>query len=275
MSFKLFFVSYKHSFLFLLFMFFLLSKFLAFLASPFSWTLILFTLGFLYKKEKTKKFFLKFSFVTLLVFGNSFLIDEVLRYWEIDAVQLSDSEKYDYGIVLSGMTIWDSEYKRVNFNENADRILQSIALQQNNNIDSLIISGGDGSALQNEVKEAVALKRYLNSIEYNTDKLILECNSKNTYENAINTSELLTKRGVDLSHKKILLITSALHMKRSLACFEKQGITCTPYVTNRTAGPRKFLLDHLIIPSVHSFRLWDGFFHELIGFVTYYILGYI
>ena len=74
---------------------------------------------------------------------------------------------------------------------------------------------------------------------------------------------------------KTLLITSALHMRRSLACFEKQGVTCTPYVTNRLSGPRKFNLSHLLIPKAKSFDAWKAFLHELLGFVIYSFSGYI
>lgn len=49
--------------------------------------------------------------------------------------------------------------------------------------------------------------------------IVLESRSRNTRENAVATRELLAPRGV----RRILLVTSALHMPRAVALFERQG----------------------------------------------------
>ena len=60
------------------------------------------------------------------------------------------------------------------------------------------------------------------------DALWYETKSLNTYENALHTRQILDKNGI--SH--IVLVTSAVHMPRALALFEKQGFSVIPAPTD-------------------------------------------
>ena len=255
-------------------MFFLLSKILDFLITPVVWVGICLILAWICK-DKRRKFWLITGFVILFVFGNSFLIDEAFRKYEVPAQIIPENQHYDYAIVLSGMMVWDQEFQRPNFHGNIDRLLQALPPFHKGQIDTLILSGGDGSALQEEAKESDILLHYLKSIGFPTDKIITESESRNTFENAAFTIEKLKQLNRNLKGKKILLITSALHMRRSLACFEKAGLSCEVYVTNRTAGPRKFKPNHLLVPNAEALHSWRALLHEWIGFVTYKLMGYI
>ena len=211
----------------------------------------------------------------LFIFGNSFLIDEVFRWYELPARSINNTEHYDYTVVLSGMITYDHEFKRANFHGNIDRLLQSLPLYANQITDTLLLSGGDGTAFQSAAKESEVLVEYLDKIGIPTDRILVEKESRNTHENALFTKNFLEKRGVDCAQKRILLVTSALHMRRSVACFEKVGLRCDTYVTNRTSGPRKFIPDHLLIPNAAALHSWNALIHELVGLVTYKIIGYI
>jgi uncharacterized SAM-binding protein YcdF (DUF218 family) len=72
-----------------------------------------------------------------------------------------------------------------------------------------------------------------------------------------------------------LLITSAFHMRRSLGCFEKVGFNVAPYSTDRYSGERKYIFDHLFIPSASVLEEWNLIIHEWIGYMTYYFSGYL
>ena len=54
--------------------------------------------------------------------------------------------------------------------------------------------------------------------------LIVESQSENTYENAVESGKLLRTRGV----RHVVLITDADHMFRASRCFRKQGLEVTP-----------------------------------------------
>ena len=256
-------------------MFFFFSKMFYFMLDPLVWFLITLLLAVATKNIVRKKKLGVLSLLLLLFFSNSFLVDEALRKWEVAAIKIDQPAQYDYAIVLSGMTIWDKEFERINFQENADRLLQVLPLVENGVVDSLIISGGDGTVFQNEVKEADALLRYLKSINFDTKKILIEKDSRNTQENAAFTNRNLLKDGVRLQNKKVLLITSASHMRRSLGCFAKHGITCTAYCTNRISGPRKFTFDHLLIPNTRAIDSWRILFQELAGYSVYWVMNYL
>ena len=66
--------------------------------------------------------------------------------------------------------------------------------------------------------------------------IIQEPNSFNTYENAVNVKQILQSRGI----KNILLVTSALHMPRSLAIFKRQKITAVAAPTDFLASTNEF-----------------------------------
>ena len=257
-------------------MFFILSKTLDFLIMPLSWVIILMLLTLFVKKTSLKKRFLIAAISFCFVFGNSFIVDEAIRLWEVPAINLNKNEQFDFGIVLSGMTVWDAHFKRINFNGNVDRLLQTLPLHKNGQIKNLLISGGDGSLTQSQEKEALLLKNYLTEIAYPTTHLYLESNSKNTFENAKFSAQFLTDSlKIDLKKSNILLITSSMHMRRSISIFKKQGFNCKAFVTNRISGPRKYEFDHLFLPKTEAFNAWKTLLHEVIGYITYYLMGYL
>ena len=50
--------------------------------------------------------------------------------------------------------------------------------------------------------------------------ILIENDSRNTYENAVNSAKMLN---TSYPNGRLLLVTSAFHMRRSLACFRKTG----------------------------------------------------
>ena len=56
-------------------------------------------------------------------------------------------------------------------------------------------------------------------------------------------------------------------MRRAKDCFKKEGITVTPYSTDKYAGKRRYDFQHLFIPNVGSFVCWEKLIHEIVGYV--------
>ena len=103
-------------------MFFILSKIFAFLIRPIIWVFLLLICVLFFKKKRKK--LLLFSILTFWIFSNAFICDEVARLWEVEAKGIENIiEKYDVGIVLGGMSEYDFNYKMLNFNEHADRVI--------------------------------------------------------------------------------------------------------------------------------------------------------
>jgi len=254
-------------------MFFILSKLLSFLVSPLTWIILLLFVALFSKNAKRKKTFLLLSLITLLFFSNSFLFDECMRHWEIPITRAHELDSsYDAAIVLSGMLEYDVVNERTQFNRRNDRLMQAILLYKQGKVKKLFFSGGSGSLVHRGKKESMLVKPFLIGMGIPAEDILLETESDNTFQNAFYSKPVLDKYH---PHGKFLLVTSAFHERRALACFRKQGLNVTPYSTDRYSGPRKYLFDHLFIPDSEVLFDWDTLTHEWVGYVIYTVMGYV
>jgi uncharacterized SAM-binding protein YcdF (DUF218 family) len=253
-------------------LFFIISKILDFLIEPLVWLIVLLVVSLLSKNPKRKRRFLLTAIVLLVVFSNSFLLDEAMRAWETPATKISAlTGTYDAGIVLSGMVTYDNSFDRIQFNRRNDRLMQAISLYKMKKIKKIVFSGGSGSLVYTYLKESEMVKKFLVEIGIPAEDIIIENKSNNTRENAIFTKDILQH---EFPNGKFLLFTSAFHMRRAVACFKKAGIEVTPYSTDRYSGPRKYYPDHLLVPNAGTLFDWNSLLHEIIGYGIYKIMGY-
>ena len=253
-------------------MFFLLSKLLHFIVSPYTWILGLLIWAFFAKDPLRRKKLLKWCIALFLFFSNSFILDEFMRAWEVPVITKDEKlERYDVGIVLGGISTYDGHIDRVQINRSGDRLIQAIRLYKQGKLGKILFAGGSGSILHADIKEGVLIKELMLHLGVPDSVILIENDSKNTHENALETQKLL---GSGKHGNKFLLITSASHMNRAMACFLKEKLNVTPYVTDRNSGERKFEFDHLIIPNVDTLGSWDKLIHEWVGMVMYKLVGY-
>ncbi|MDO9000140.1 MAG: YdcF family protein [Bacteroidota bacterium] len=254
-------------------MFFFLSKILAFIISPVVWVFGLLVYAFKTKNESRAKKTRITAIIILYVCCNSFVVDECFRQYEPVTPDYDlMSTKYDGAIILGGIGNIDVRLKKINFGGSADRLFQILPLYYKGRVKKLIFTGGSGSIEFPESKEGIYIKKYLKSINIPDSAMIIESESKNTFENAVFTKKILDS----LNFKgNFLLVTSAYHMPRSLAVFKKAGFTnITPYITNKSSGIRRYSLDHLFIPNPDALFSLQLLIHEWLGFIVYKIRGY-
>lgn len=254
-------------------MFFYISKLLAFIISPTVWIFLLLLYSFITKIETRARKARIWAVALFFVCGNCFLVDECYRLWEpvtVDHDLLTT--KYDGAIVLGGIGNIDMRLKKINFSMGSDRLFQILPYYQNGRIKKIIFTGGSGSVEFPENREGIFVKKYLNSIGIKDTGLVIESESKNTYENAVFTKKIMDSLNLK---GKFLLVTSGSHMPRSLAVFKKAGYTdLTPYITNRVSGIRRYTPDHLLIPNAGAINALENLIHEWVGFVIYKLRGY-
>lgn len=100
--------------------------------------------------------------------------------------------------------------------------------------------------------------------EFQVPVLANEGRSRNTHENALYAADLLHPQDV----RRIILVTQALHMKRSFRAFSQAGFEVTPAPTDFTA-PSIGL--YAFLPNSETFfESWLAL-HELIGICWYRI----
>src|SRR5437879_4482179 len=111
-------------------MFFVLSKILFYAVMPL--TIIsglLITSAFVKKQSLQNKLFVG-GISLLLFFSNEFIVNEVVKLWEIPITPMKEITKtYSWGIILTGVTKYDSgPQDRVYFACGADRVTHTLQL---------------------------------------------------------------------------------------------------------------------------------------------------
>jgi uncharacterized SAM-binding protein YcdF (DUF218 family) len=252
-------------------MFFIFSKILAFIITPLVWIIVVLIWAMVMENERTRRKMLRVALVLTVFFSNSFIFDEIVRLWEVPATPYENVKKYEYGVVLGGMSAYDPTMQRAQFYRGVDRLVQAVELYRLGVIKKIVFTGGSGSILHPDMKEGNYINRYLLYMGIPKEDFLIESESQNTRENATFTKKLLDEKKIS---GDLLLITSAFHMRRSLGCFRKEGMTVDPYSTDRYAGPRKIGFDHLFIPNLSAMNDWNNLIHEVVGYITYKLFGY-
>lgn len=254
-------------------MFFILSKVLFYIVMPLFWILAALIYAVFTKKEHRRKKALIFSTVLLLFFTNPFLSNEAWLLWEHPPSRVKNGNQYDAAIILTGLTNQNkSPHDRIYTGQGADRFLHPLWLYKEGMVRKFIISGGSGSLFKKHSTEAAEIKKLLMYSGVPAEDIIVEDKSRNTHENAMFTKEVLNQHP---EMKKLLLVTSAFHMRRASACFVQEGVQADVFSTDFHTTDRIITPISLLIPQeVHLYH-WNKLLHEILGYVVYDIIGYL
>lgn len=256
-------------------MFFILSKILYFIIQPVVW-LIFFIGKALFAKSDIKRWkILRGMFWSVLILTNPLISNRVFHAWEYEAVPMNSLNSiYDVGIVLGGFSEFDVyPQDRLNLNYSVNRLTDAILLYKKGIIKKILITGGDGRLVGTKVNEAESTLSYLLGIGIPKSDILIENQSRNTYENAIFTQKVLEKEG--LGQAQCLLITSAFHMRRSIGCFNKANIHFKPFPAHFVAERMDFSMSTTLLPDKLAFLKWEIFLKEWIGYGVYWLKGYV
>ncbi|WP_230407222.1 YdcF family protein [Pontibacter cellulosilyticus] len=239
---------------------------------PILWVIVLQLLAVFLRSQKWRRISLLSSLALLLLFSNPLLSNEAWLAWEIEAVPVKDVNNYDVAVILAGVTSYRENLPdRIHTSKGSDRFLHPLQLYRMGKIEKFLITGGSGLVLADKVPEAEQIEKILLMAGVAEEDILTESNSRNTHENAVNTAEFLQKHP-DLD--KVLLVTSAFHMRRAAACFAKAGIKTDNFTVDFYSTERRFTPDELIIPNPAAFNDWHLLIHEVTGFLVYKLLSY-
>lgn len=175
------------------------------------------------------------------------------------------------GIVVLGGVInptLSRIYGAIQISESAERVIVIPELARAYPNARIVFSGGDASLFADHGREADYLYPLLDTFGVPRERVILENRSRNTYENAVFTKELVKPK----PGERWLLVTSAAHMPRAMGVFRKAGFPVIPWpVDYRTAGPRDRWLP-FEAPS-EGLRRLEAALHEWYGLIAYRLMG--
>lgn len=156
---------------------------------------------------------------------------------------------------------------RIQSNDSAERLVAAAALYRAGAAPRVIASGGSGLVFDQNAKEGPYMAALLQLMGIPDSALIVESGSRNTYENALRCRAILQAAGAD----RVILVTSAWHMRRAEAVFRKAGVNVTPYAVDSLAEPLSLPAD--LVPGSEALDRSTRLLREMAGYVAYRALG--
>jgi uncharacterized SAM-binding protein YcdF (DUF218 family) len=255
-------------------MFFIAAKILGFFALPSNIFISLGIVGVLLSATRFARAGARLtiaSVILLAVFGFSPIGNALIMPLEERFPPWSpDRGPPDGAVILGGVidTFMAKARGEIALNEAAERMTGVAELARRYPNMRIIFSGGSGSLLHPEEREAVLAPRLLESFGIPRSRIVLEEDSRDTAENARFSKVIAAPK----SGERWLLVTSAFHMPRSVGVFRQAGFPIEPYPVDwRTRGRADLLM---IFPSISDgLRRTDVAAREWIGLLAYWMAG--
>lgn len=243
--------------------------------------LLLLALVLLWRKPRLAAIPIALALVVLLVSSSAWVSDWLVRSLERHDLPKTDIPKADAIVVLGGATrpaVLPRPWVEVT--EEGDRVLYAAKLFREGKAPRIILSGGRVDwAGKNDIPESADMAELIKTMGVPETALLQEPTSRNTRENAVNTKKIMDAQGI----RKILLVTSALHMPRSLRIFQKLGIDAFPATTDFLSSdresqelqntPQDITLNSL--PDAERLRNTTRVLKEYVGIGVYWLRGWL
>jgi uncharacterized SAM-binding protein YcdF (DUF218 family) len=152
----------------------------------------------------------------------------------------------------------------------AARIVDTLRVYRAGKAPLIVISGGNQPWRVCAVPEAESITDVLVGLGIPFSALILETESRNTRENAVNTAAIFEAHG----WRTGLLVTSGAHMPRALAAFQKMGISLVPAATDIYADPPRLVSVLDLLPDAGALAHTTSAIKEMIGLRVYRFRGW-
>jgi uncharacterized SAM-binding protein YcdF (DUF218 family) len=265
-------------------MFVFLSKILPLLVYPLGLACVFLVISLLIShKKRLRTGWVIAALVILYVSSNRWVSSELARSLEWRyLLPPNPMPTADVIVVLGGATEpFAAPRPSVEVNSAGDRPLYAARLYHQGVAPYLLLSGGNvywnGNVPGTPASDMADIVELAGVPQ---DAIWIQDQSQNTYEDALYSSKMLKEKGI----QKIILVTSAMHMPRSVALFQKQGIEVIPAPTDYTitqigwdelihGNIENFLLG--LFPNTSSLGLTTNALKEYIGIAVYRLQGWL
>jgi uncharacterized SAM-binding protein YcdF (DUF218 family) len=253
---------------------FLLKKIIAPLFFPLSLCLEILLVGVLLlwftRKQKTGKIIVSMGVVALIALSYGAASETLLRPLEYKYPPMTDVSSVldiEWVVVLSGGSSSDAHLPITGQLSRASlvRLVEGIRIHRKLPESKLILSGGGAF---NTVAEAKTMADVAVILGIDSQDLILESESKDTKDQA----RLIHKIVRD---NRFVLVTSASHMPRSMALFEKRGMRPIPAPIGHRIKERQKIIPAMFFPSADKIKKMERAFYEYLGLVWARLRGQI
>ena len=219
-------------------------------------------------RAKSARAFMLAAFAVITLASNpifaAFAIGTVERQYP--PVAIEDLPKADVAVLLGGGVRDLLPPRRViEFDSAGNRVLYAARLYRAGKVSRIIVTAGSLANPDDPVVEADLTRTLLIEWGVPDGAILLERKSRTTHENALFTRDIWVREGF----KSGLLVTSASHMPRALAAFQRVGLNLTPATVDIYAGQGNFSSFYELIPSGDAVRVTTYAAREWIGRIGY------
>ncbi len=183
-------------------------------------------------------------------------------------LRVEDAPQCDAVVMLGGV-LKQSEHDAfaIDFGEGTDRAVTALELLRCGKAQALVLGGGGGRDRKTGVwQEGTLLQVWAKAWGIATTNLITLRFCATTHDEALLVRELAQEH----HWQRVLLVTSAYHMKRAEGLFRRQGISTVPMAADFLASS-ELALDKPFnfVPEFIGFKHLRLFLHEKIGWMYY------
>lgn len=263
-------------------MFLYLSKLLPLFVYPLGLTcvLLLASLVLLWRRSRWTALPIVLSLLLLLGGGNGWVGAWLVRSLELQQLPPTVIPQADAIVILGGCTKpafpprpW------VEVSEEGDRVLYGAKLYREGKAPRVILSGGRIDWKGGGPSESDDMTQLIETMGVPKTAILQDPTSLNTYENAVNVKQIMAAQGI----RRILLVTSAMHMPRSLLIFKHLGIDAIAAPTDFNTTDRDWqeiqgsteavVLNAL--PEADRLQRTTRALKEYLGLVVYRLKGWL
>jgi len=246
---------------------------------PLSWILILLILSFVFAafRKRWLSQTTLLSALALLWIASMPITGQYTSQWLEQQYPMQTLDRIttaDAIVLLGGGMGGEAPPERLHpdLGDAADRVWYAAQLQLAGKAPVIIASGGSFSWKGEVQTEAAAMHQLLVQLSVPSESIIEEGKSLTTYENAINSAVLLHQ----IAARRVILVTSAAHMPRALAVFQKQlpEMVFIPATTDVRALPLESSLLNWL-PQTGGLARTTEAWHEWVGYAMYISKGWI
>ena len=261
-------------------MFLFLSKLLPLFVYPlgFACLLLVGAIAVFWKRPQIAGISIALALSVLLLSSNYWIARGLVRSLEWQNIPASDFPRAAAIVVLGGATK-SALYPRpwVDLSEEGDRVLYGAQLYRAGKAPLVILSGGRIAWRGRGAPESADMAEVIQTMGVPASAILQDSTSLNTYENGVNVRKVLKDKSIQ---GPILLVTSAMHMPRSMAIFKHLGMKAIAAPTDfqitepdEDQGVLAFLLN--LLPDVDNLQRSTKALKEYLGLITYYLRGWL
>lgn len=233
------------------------------------------------RRRRLQTALIALGLAVLLLGSNRWVALGLMRSLEWRYLPAGELPAADAILVLGGAT-WPEEYPRptAELNDAGDRVVYAAYLYHQGKAPLVILSGGNIGWMESHTSTpAEQMADLLGLMGVPREAMRLQGQSRNTHEDVLYSSRILSEEGA----RRVLLVTSAWHMPRSVALFHRLDFEVVPAPTDftvtetmwrelTTTGPAGQLI--FLLPDARYMNLTARALKEYLGMVAYGLRGW-